>query len=126
VLQTQPLAFADAQRSCQAGGGQLASLASQAEQAEVEAWALAQGYLLPGFHLSYWLGLVTATDKTWPVFSWLDGSALSYVNWGRWGAAHRVHRSCSVQQCLLNPLISKLPGPRATPGASPRTSSTAS
>jgi hypothetical protein len=38
VLQTRPLSFADASKSCQANGGQLASLGSQLEQADLEAY----------------------------------------------------------------------------------------
>ncbi len=38
VLQTRPMSFADAARSCQANGGQLASLGSQLEQADLEAY----------------------------------------------------------------------------------------
>ncbi len=102
ILQTQPLTFSEAQRSCQEGGGQLASLPSQAEQAEVEGWALAQSYLLPAFHASYWLGLTAASDKSWPVFSWLDGKPLGYTNWGRWAmwGSSRLCRRVQLEVAL--------------------------
>ena len=83
TLQTRPMSFTDAQRSCQANGGQLASLASQQEQADLEAFFMLSGYLLPTFHKHYWLGMSTASMQTWPNFTWQDGSRISYSNWGR-------------------------------------------
>ena len=42
-----------------------ASHRTLAEQADAEQYFINQGYILPGFHKTYWLGLTT-TSAYWP------------------------------------------------------------
>lgn len=62
----------------------------------MESYFINQGYLLPEFHLRYWLGLyIPMRDpKLWPRFLWLDGSpepsnpAEPNVNYAHWGVTY--------------------------------------
>jgi hypothetical protein len=82
--------FTDAEASCVAQGGHLASYASEAEQAEVEKYYVSNGYMFPTFpgHAFYWLGLNTSfwPSTGFPKFSWLDRepgpNASTYSHWG--------------------------------------------
>jgi hypothetical protein len=82
--------FTDAEASCVAQGGHLASYASEAEQAEVERYYVGNGYMFPTFpgHAFYWLGLNTSfwPSTGFPKFSWLDRepgpNAITYSHWG--------------------------------------------
>lgn len=83
----------------------VANTALQAEQADVEAYYINNGYMLPNFHKAYWLGLsadgaivASATGKNdKPVprmvsWQWMDGKVFSkftYQHWGWWVAAGR-------------------------------------
>jgi hypothetical protein len=46
-----------------------------------------QGFLLPAFHYSYWLGLIS-NESAWPAFDWSDpfmaapGGAEGFSGWG--------------------------------------------
>ena len=53
------------------------------EQTEVETYFIRQGYLLPKYHKSYWMGL-RATQ--WPNFAWIDNTVnkTSYQHWGQY------------------------------------------
>ncbi len=46
---------------------------------------LSTGYLLPGHHKAYWMGLTTTNDE-WPKFSWTDRNVAGpqdyYLHWG--------------------------------------------
>ncbi len=86
-----PLSQADAEAVCNEATGHLASYADIFEQAEVEAYFRDQGYLLPAYHKSYWLGLVAdppANQRQGPFSSWrwLDylppPSKATYQHWG--------------------------------------------
>ena len=45
-----------------------------------------QGYLLPTFHKSYWMGLAVSPGARWPKFAWLDRSPAVYNgNYQHWG-----------------------------------------
>jgi hypothetical protein len=50
---------------------------------QVEQYYVGQGWLLPSYHKSYWIGL---TATTWPYFHWLepsnDPSDDTYIHWG--------------------------------------------
>lgn len=54
-------------------------------QVEMEFAFLQTGYLLPGHHKAYWMGLTTTNDE-WPTFTWIDrnvpGPTDQYVHWG--------------------------------------------
>ncbi len=50
---------------------QTTPLLQDAEQLEVEGFMAARGYLLPGFHTFYWIGL-RLLDLPWPNFVWTD------------------------------------------------------
>jgi hypothetical protein len=71
---------ADAEASCSANGGHLAAYLSSEEQKEVEAFYLKGGYLLPKFHVNYWIGF---TASSWPNFTQIDRTFTTrYRNWG--------------------------------------------
>jgi hypothetical protein len=72
LLNTAPMPQPQAQRFCQAAGGHLAAYLRAAEQAEVEGHFLGAGHLLPTYHRSYWLGLVTPTLRP-ARFRWAAG-----------------------------------------------------
>ena len=57
---------AEAEAACKLANGHLATYTSMEEQEEVEQFFTEQGYLLPGCHRAYWLGLVY--NKVWPEF----------------------------------------------------------
>ncbi len=61
LLNTAPMPQPQAERFCQAQGGHLAAFLTPEEQAEVEGHFLGAGHLLPTYHQTYWLGLVTPT-----------------------------------------------------------------
>ena len=69
VLNTKPTAYSAAELFCQGQGGHLAAYASADEQGEVEAYFIAQGFLLPNFHKSYLLGMKA---WPWPQFNWTN------------------------------------------------------
>jgi hypothetical protein len=80
TINTTRLTQRQAQAVCSSQGAQLASFESRDEQVEVEQYFSQNGYLLPSFHKTYWLGL---TAVTWPIYSWSDRSlAVAYTNWG--------------------------------------------
>jgi hypothetical protein len=62
------------------------------EQTEVEAYFIKQGYLLPKYHQSYWMGL-RATQ--WPNFAWIDNTVrkTSYQHWGQYPDGSREPKS---------------------------------
>jgi hypothetical protein len=74
----------DAEHACNEAGGHLASYSSVLEQSEVEQYFVEQGFLLPGYHTAYWLGLVA--DRALGSWRWLDflpaPSLRSYQHWG--------------------------------------------
>ncbi len=78
---------ARAESMCNDIGGHLAAYVSQDEQVEMENAFLNSGYLLPSFHKTYWMGLVSNTDA-WPTFTWLDRNVQNpsesgaYKHWG--------------------------------------------
>jgi hypothetical protein len=87
TLNTQLQDFAGAERTCNVAGGHLAYFSDLEEQVQVETYFQMQGYLLPSFTPSYWIGL-NATANTWPNFRWLSYSIpapafSSYEHWGR-------------------------------------------
>jgi hypothetical protein len=61
----------------------------------------AQGYLLPYFHTSYWIGLVL---DLWPSFKWIDPSMPLvtppyYNNWGNYTGGARSAGCGARQAC---------------------------
>jgi hypothetical protein len=87
VLNTVMLNQSDAELACNNVGGRLASWSTQAEQYEVELFYLSNGYLIPNYHRSYWMGLTsTPADPTY--FTWIDGTPAPgidrrYAHWGK-------------------------------------------
>ena len=80
-----PATFDDAQATCFAEGGRLASYSSIKEQYEVEQYYISKQMLIPTVHVSYWLGL-SSNETSYPTFSWTDftsGPTLdTYLHWG--------------------------------------------
>lgn len=86
TLYTTQATQAEAETACREEGGHLASFGSYDEQVEMEFAFMNRGYLLPGFHKSYWMGL-NSSDAAWPTFNWLDRtlpnpSEDNYLHWG--------------------------------------------
>lgn len=85
TLMTVQVNQARAQVLCNDIGGHLASYVSLDEQSEMEYAFINSGYLLPSFHKTYWMGLVT-TQEAWPAFTWLDRNVPApdqgYSHWG--------------------------------------------
>jgi hypothetical protein len=81
---------ADAEQSCKDNGGHLASYLSGPEQAEVENYFSMMGFLMPTFHLRYWIGAVSSPAH-WPSFKWIDQNPginmTTYQLWGKLGMA---------------------------------------
>lgn len=69
---TTKTTFADAEISCKNNGGHIAGYSSLAEQQEVEAFFIAQGYIIPVFQPVYWYGANT-NSTLWPAFTHLYG-----------------------------------------------------
>jgi hypothetical protein len=85
---TNATSFDHAEKACNTQGGHLASYATPGEQAEVERYMVEQGYLIPSFHQSYWIGLNTtapgaSSRNNW---TWVDcsepPSMTTYTAWG--------------------------------------------
>jgi hypothetical protein len=93
-LNTTRADFGAAQAACALSGGHLVIHEDIFEQEHVERYFLDMGFLLPGYHRLYWMGLqVPATSSTrWPNFTWVDQNQaiynLDYQNWG-----YLLHRS---------------------------------
>jgi hypothetical protein len=86
-LNTTKASHAGAQAACASGGGHLVTYSDVFEQRHVERYFLDMGFLLPGYHRMYWMGLQVAPNiATWPNFTWVDQRhaiySLSYQNWG--------------------------------------------
>ena len=60
-----------------------------AEQVAVEQCFISQGFLLPKFHVLYWMGLISGVPgATWPNFTWIDRTEAIYKgNYQHWGTA---------------------------------------
>jgi hypothetical protein len=58
-------------------------------QVAVEHCFIQQGFLLPKFHVHYWMGLVSGMPGAqWPNFTWLDHeNAIYRGNYQHWGTA---------------------------------------
>lgn len=84
-LNTSKASFDQAEIACQKNGGHLATFVSFIEQYEVEELLYQSGYLLPSYHLHYWMGY---TAKLWPKFKPLDKTVPfdspegNYTYWG--------------------------------------------
>lgn len=65
-----------------------------------------QGFLLPAFHPSYWLGL-TSNESAWPAFDWSDpfmaapGGAEGFSGWGEGQPDEQQAGLCGVAQGAL-------------------------
>ena len=69
-----------AQATCNANGGHLAAWSSQEEQAEVENFYLQGGWILPVFHSTYWMGMVS-NNSAWPAFRYMDKALPCEPSW---------------------------------------------
>jgi uncharacterized protein with PIN domain len=65
-LNTTQVKQGEAEAACKLANGHLTTYTSMQEQEEVEQHFIQQGYLLPGCHRGYWLGLTYS--KVWPEF----------------------------------------------------------
>jgi hypothetical protein len=76
-----------AETSCQANGGHLVGYDALAEQVAVENCFIGQGFLLPKYHVLYWMGLVSGMPGAqWPNFTWIDhNDAIYRGNYQHWG-----------------------------------------
>ena len=96
----------DAEQSCASQGGHLASYVSRQEQAEVEAFYFTAGFLLPGFHRMYWMGL-DSSNISWPAFRWTDRSIAgpatgnSNASYSHWGKTDGVPEPNSRSNCTV-------------------------
>ena len=113
MLDTTLRSFEDSEAACNAAGGRLISYSSvrafadqaspvylsahhrppmlnciDAEQLEVEGFMASRGYLLPGFHTFYWIGL-RLVDLPWPNFVWMDPALPApSIRGGSGGSSH--------------------------------------
>ena len=78
-----------AEQACQLNGGHLVGYDRLAEQVAVENCFISQGFLLPKFHVFYWMGMVSGLPgATWPNFTWIDWNEAIYKgNYQHWGIA---------------------------------------
>jgi hypothetical protein len=93
-LNTTRTDFAGAQASCALSGGHLVIHENIFEQQHVERYFLDNGFLLPGYHQLYWMGLQVplALTTRWPNFTWVDQNQAIYnLNYQNWG--YLLHRS---------------------------------
>lgn len=51
--------------SCRRNGGHLAAFTTSTEQLEVETAFINNGWLLPAFHMGYWIGLSAKRPGVW-------------------------------------------------------------
>lgn len=81
VLNTSMVNFAHAEQTCNDNGGHLITLASIAEQVEVERYFVEMGYLFPSYHKFYWIGF---RADTWDNFRFIDRlENPGYTHWGK-------------------------------------------
>jgi hypothetical protein len=72
TINLAPRTQAAAELLCQAQGAHLAVYVSDAEQADVEAYYVANGWLFPNYHVSWYIGLNLNSSSAWV---WTDGMA---------------------------------------------------
>jgi hypothetical protein len=78
-----------AESACQMNGGHLVGYEKLEEQVAVEQCFISQGFLLPKFHVHYWMGLISGLPGAmWPNFTWIDHNEAIYRgNYQHWGTA---------------------------------------
>jgi hypothetical protein len=105
-LNTSATSQERAEASCVVWGGHLALLAYNAtEQAEVEAYFIQTGALIPRYHEFYWIGLTADSEDTG--FLWLDrtlrapGQAGAYSRWGTGQPTYQEDKTCAGANASL-------------------------
>jgi hypothetical protein len=89
ILNTSSSNQKTAESACQMNGGHLVGYEALGEQVAVEQCFIGQGFLLPKFHVHYWMGLISGLPgASWPNFTWIDHNEAIYRgNYQHWGTA---------------------------------------
>jgi hypothetical protein len=89
LLNTSYSNFKASEAACTMNGGHLVGYDTLAEQVAVESCFINQGFLLPKYHVHYWMGLISGVPGAlWPNFTWIDRNDAIYKgNYQHWGIA---------------------------------------
>jgi hypothetical protein len=103
IFNASSATFNEAQDTCKLRGAHLVAWTSYKEQAEVEGYFVSNGYLLPTYHLYYWIGANVSDAIYWPDFSWIDPYTpgpinSSYEHWGRYQPGQETEPNFNLNQ----------------------------